>query len=42
MNLKGQFVLPGLIDAHVHIFADDDKMRQRLEVLNRDIEDTMC
>ena len=41
IDLKGQFVLPGLIDAHVHIFADDDKMRQRLEVLNRDIEDTL-
>jgi imidazolonepropionase-like amidohydrolase len=41
IDLKGQFVLPGLIDAHVHIFADDDKMRARLEVNNRDVEDAM-
>jgi imidazolonepropionase-like amidohydrolase len=41
IDLKGQFVLPGLIDAHVHIFADDDKMRARLEALNRDVEDTL-
>ncbi len=41
IDLKTQFVLPGLIDAHVHIFQDDDKMRARIEVLNRDIEDTL-
>ena len=41
IDLKGQFVLPGLIDAHVHIFADDDKMRARLEALNRDVEDNL-
>ena len=29
IDLKSQFVLPGLIDAHVHIFSDDDKMRAR-------------
>src|SRR4029453_5051886 len=29
------------IDAHVHIFSDDDKMRARPEVLNRDIEDSL-
>jgi imidazolonepropionase-like amidohydrolase len=39
IDLKSQFVLPGLIDAHVHIFADDDKLRARLEALNRDVED---
>src|SRR3954454_1279872 len=27
IDLKGAFVLPGLIDAHVHIFAEDDKVR---------------
>jgi imidazolonepropionase-like amidohydrolase len=39
IDLKREFVLPGLIDAHVHIFSDDDKMRARLEANNRDIED---
>jgi len=39
IDLKKEFVLPGLIDAHVHIFSDDDKMRARLEANNRDIED---
>ncbi|HEY9467222.1 MAG TPA: amidohydrolase family protein, partial [Vicinamibacterales bacterium] len=41
IDLKREFVLPGLIDGHVHIFSDDDKMRARLEALNRDIEDTL-
>ncbi|MFN3512045.1 MAG: amidohydrolase family protein [Phenylobacterium sp.] len=39
IDLSDQFVLPGLIDMHVHIFSDDDKMRARLEGPNRDIED---
>lgn len=39
VDLKDQFVLPGLIDMHVHIFSDDDKMRGRLEGPTRDIED---
>jgi imidazolonepropionase-like amidohydrolase len=41
VNLGNQFVLPGLIDMHVHIFNDDDKMRARLEQNNRDIEDSL-
>jgi imidazolonepropionase-like amidohydrolase len=41
IDLKNAFVLPGLIDAHVHIFADDDKVRARAEALNRDLEDTL-
>jgi imidazolonepropionase-like amidohydrolase len=41
VDLKDQFVLPGLIDLHVHLFNDDDKMRTRLEAVNRDIEDQM-
>jgi imidazolonepropionase-like amidohydrolase len=41
VDLKGGFVLPGLIDMHVHIFNDDDKMRARLEQNNRDIEDDL-
>ena len=34
-------MLPGLVDAHVHVFNDDDKMRARLEANNRDIEDNL-
>src|SRR5687768_15533184 len=41
IDLKREFVLPGLIDAHVHVFNDDDKMRARLEANNRDIEDAL-
>jgi imidazolonepropionase-like amidohydrolase len=41
IDLRKEFVLPGLVDAHVHIFSDDDKMRARLEALNRDIEDSL-
>lgn len=41
LDLKNQFVLPGLIDSHVHIFSDDDKVKARMEAANRDIEDDM-
>jgi imidazolonepropionase-like amidohydrolase len=41
IDLKKDFVLPGLIDAHVHVFNDDDKMRARLELINRDVEDNL-
>lgn len=30
VNLKSQFVLPGLIDMHVHISSDDNLLRSRL------------
>ena len=40
IDLGDQFVLPGLIDSHVHIFNDDDKLQARLQANNRDIEDT--
>ena len=39
VDLRDQFVLPGLIDSHVHIFNDDDKLQARLQANNRDIED---
>jgi len=39
IDLGDQFVLPGLIDTHVHMFSDDDKLQARLERMNRDIED---
>ncbi len=41
LDLRSQFVLPGLIDSHVHIFSDDDKVKARMEGPNRDIEDNM-
>ena len=41
LDLSDQFVLPGLIDMHVHIFSDDDKMKARLEATTRDSEDQM-
>ncbi len=41
VDLRDQFVLPGLIDSHVHIFSDDDKVRARMQAANRDLEDEM-
>ena len=41
IDLSDQFVLPGLIDMHVHTLNPDDKMRARLEANNRDIEDRL-
>lgn len=41
VDLSKQFVLPGLIDMHVHIFSDDNKLRARIEQNNRDVEDSM-
>lgn len=41
LDLRDQFVLPGLIDSHVHIFSDDDKVKARMEGYSRDIEDNM-
>lgn len=41
LDLSKQFVLPGLIDMHVHIFSDDDKLRGRIEANNRDYEDQL-
>jgi imidazolonepropionase-like amidohydrolase len=39
IDLKDQFVLPGLIDMHVHIGMDDNQLRSRLESSERDAED---
>jgi imidazolonepropionase-like amidohydrolase len=41
IDLSKQFVLPGLIDLHVHLFEDSDRLRSRLEQNNRDIEDAL-
>ena len=39
VDLKTAFVLPGLIDMHVHISSDDNLLRSRLEGSGRDVED---
>lgn len=39
VDLRSQFVLPGLIDMHVHISSDDNLLRSRLEGPRRDVED---
>ncbi|HEY9218747.1 MAG TPA: amidohydrolase family protein [Phenylobacterium sp.] len=41
LDLTQQFVLPGLIDSHVHIFSDDDKVKAQMAATTRDIEDDM-
>jgi imidazolonepropionase-like amidohydrolase len=38
VDLRDRFVLPGLIDLHVHILALGQPLRARLEALNRDAE----
>jgi len=39
VDLKNQFVLPGLIDMHVHLYMEGDPLKQRLEGQRRDYED---
>ncbi|MCW1381984.1 amidohydrolase family protein [Novosphingobium sp. KCTC 2891] len=39
VELGDRFVLPGLTDLHVHLFADGDPMKARLEATTRDRED---
>lgn len=39
IDLKDSFVLPGLIDMHVHLSVDDNLLRSRLEGSGRDVED---
>lgn len=39
VDLSQRFVMPGLIDTHVHVFRDDDKLRQQLQASRRDVED---
>lgn len=39
IDLKNQFVLPGLIDMHVHLYSEGDPLKARLEGQRRDYED---
>ena len=39
VDLRTQFVLPGLIDSHVHFEGLDDRLQARLQAPFRDVED---
>ncbi|HEX9933386.1 MAG TPA: amidohydrolase family protein [Allosphingosinicella sp.] len=39
VDLRDQFVLPGLMDMHVHLRGLDDRLQARLQEPNRDYED---
>ncbi|MES2443172.1 MAG: amidohydrolase family protein [Pseudomonadota bacterium] len=39
VDLRSSFVLPGLIDMHVHLFFEGNPMKARLEALSRDDAD---
>jgi imidazolonepropionase-like amidohydrolase len=39
IDLRSQFVLPGLIDMHVHLYHEGDPLKARLEGQRRDYED---
>lgn len=41
VDLKDRFVLPGLIDLHVHLYSDGDPLKQRLDALTRDDADAL-
>ena len=39
VDLRDSYVLPGLIDSHVHLVGLDDRMQARLQASSRDLED---
>jgi len=39
IDLKDKFVLPGLMDMHVHLYSDGNPLKARLEEPTRDVED---
>ncbi|CAN5297775.1 amidohydrolase family protein [soil metagenome] len=41
VDLRDQFVLPGLIDMHVHLYSEGDPLKGRLEGPRRDYEDSV-
>jgi imidazolonepropionase-like amidohydrolase len=41
VDLRDRFVLPGLIDMHVHLYSEGDPLKARLEGQTRDYEDSV-
>ena len=41
VDLSDRFVLPGLIDMHVHLYSEGDPLKARLEGQTRDYEDSV-
>lgn len=41
VELRDRFVLPGLIDMHVHMFTSGDPLKARIEATTRDREDAL-
>ena len=41
VDLSDRYVLPGLIDMHVHLYSEGDPLKQRLEGQTRDYEDSV-
>ena len=41
LDLSDRYVLPGLIDMHVHLYSEGDPLKARLEGQNRDLEDAL-
>jgi imidazolonepropionase-like amidohydrolase len=41
VDLRDRYVLPGLIDMHVHLYSEGDPLKARLEGQNRDLEDSL-
>jgi imidazolonepropionase-like amidohydrolase len=41
VDLRDQFVLPGLIDMHVHLYSEGNPLKSRIEGPSRDLEDDL-
>ncbi|MBO9713108.1 amidohydrolase family protein [Sphingomonas sp.] len=41
VDLRSAFVLPGLIDLHVHLFSEGDPMKERLNAITQDDGDSL-
>ena len=41
VDLRDRYVLPGLIDMHVHLYSEGDPLKARLEGQTRDYEDSV-
>ena len=42
VDLSDRFVLPGLIDMHVHFYSTGEPLKARLDFANRDLEDSFA